>query len=157
MISFSEFDENLKNLKLDNNSNIYIKLLNFYNLYQNGGYCDFGDIDSILEDLFCIYKKSNDFYIPISFINSAIGQVLFTLKFKIDTKVSFRISDICNMLNCTRSLISKDIKSGKLRTNANNGHYIIEKNDLINYMQLKGLSLLDANKLIKIYLKEKNL
>lgn len=155
MVSFYEFNENLEQLKISCSSNEYKKLLHFYELYQNGGSCDFGDVDFILEDLFSIYKKSNDFYIPMSFINSAIGQVLFTLKFRIDTTMSFKISDICNILKCTRSLISKDIKKGKLSTNINNGHYTIEKNDLLNYMQLKGYSLTDANNLIKVYLKEK--
>lgn len=157
MVSIYEFNENLEQLKINSSSTEYKKLLHFYELYQNGDSCQFGDIDSILEDLFSIYKKSNDFHIPMSFINSAIGQVLFTLKLKIDTTMSFRISDICNILKCTRSLISKDIKKGRLSTNINNGHYTIEKTDLLNYMQLKGYLLLDANNLIKDYLKEKKL
>lgn len=143
MIQKKEYLDELK--KLNISTTLFNKFLKAYEEYESiqlGGTSNSATfIDEILEDLFCT-KFSNDIYIPLTFISSPIGNVLFSIKFSSRSSNIFSPSEISIIANRATSLISIDIKNNKLiATKLGTSTYVINENDLIQYMLSKGFSL----------------
>lgn len=106
-------------------------------------------VKEILETFFKT-PFSDSFSIPINFIESPLGKMLFGLKFGIPEK-AYTTAEITAIMGKTRSLISHDSKNGLVRSEKKGKNIIIYENDLIDYMISKGMSRTEAKKRISLY------
>ncbi|WP_027633412.1 hypothetical protein [Clostridium hydrogeniformans] len=158
MITEKYFIDDIKNLSID--SNTYKKLLEVYTLYeciQLGGEVDPGClIDDLLKTLFA--GAFNDFNIPVSFLNTPVGYVLFTVKYGCKTNNSFTAIEVAHLVNKTKSLISYDVKNDKIiySRHGKGKSILINETNLIKYMEDKGFSQDEAIERINLFLKLRN-
>lgn len=157
MVDKSTFISKVNELSID--TKITEDLIKAYDLYasiQFGGNPD-PDLlnlpDHILKVLF---SNPFDFSIPMSFINSPIGEVLFKIKFNLESEAYFTPLEISIIINKTKSLISYDIKNELLVASKHGKNLVITKSSLINYMNLKGFTHEMSIKKINSFLKLKN-
>lgn len=121
---------------------IFDKFIKAYDFYEKLKYTDIDSIqatilvNNLLEYLF--KGKYPDFSIPISFINSPIGTVLFTLRFGIK-QLEFTTTQIEEMLGISRALVSYDKKHGNLVALTKGRDIFVSFNNLIEYAKSKGI------------------
>lgn len=108
-------------------------------------------VTEILEYLFKD-KFSNSYSIPIEFIDSAIGNILFSLKFGLAEAV-YTTAEITLIMGNTRALISHDLKHNLIRAARKGRNIIVYERDLIQYMVSKGMNKNDARRKLSLYSK----
>lgn len=92
----------------------------------------------------------HSFSIPMEFINSPVGSVLFTVKFGAP-KRTFGSKDITRILGVTRSLLSHDLGKTLIAFKSYRP-ILVNETDLINYMSSKGLLPEESRERIDSYL-----
>ncbi|MFT8349211.1 hypothetical protein [Clostridium saccharoperbutylacetonicum] len=145
--------------KIDKDSDIYQKFISVYDLYQFGGDSDTSSlIDELLEHLFSSKLKNSNFCIPFTFINSPIGNVLFTTKFNNNSNNnSFTLAEVAILTNRSRALISMDLKASNLNASIfGKGTFFVTMPNLIEYMESKNFSTSVSKKRIHDFLTLKN-
>lgn len=159
MINKDVFLNQLKTLNI--NTDTYNRLIKLYDDYRSqhfGGNINLGStVDLILTELF--KGALDDFSIPISFINSPVGNVIFSLKFGIKKNNYFTPNEVALLTSKTKALVSHDIRYTKklnASTHSNGKRFIISESDLISYMKDKGLSETESFNKINLFLKLKN-
>lgn len=151
--------------KVNDKTNLKEKLENAYDLSKKlhvfGEHVDRIEahelVSEILEYLFKD-KFSTSYSIPIEFIESEIGKVLFTLKYGLAEAV-YTTGEITIILGKTRALISHDVKEGNVRASKKGRNIIMYERDLIQYMRSKNMSNDEVQMRLSLYskLKEKGL
>lgn len=111
-------------------------------------------IDRVLETLF--KGELKDYTIPIDFINSPVGHVLFTVRFNCLEENFYSPIEVALIVSKTKALISHDIKMEKLTCSRNGKNIIISEKNLLPYMISKGFSEAEAKKRISTFLKLKH-
>ncbi len=157
MISKSIFENELNQYNL--NPQQFSLFVNIYNSYIDlcSGKCiPPENIDTVSNALSILFKgKYTDFSIPYNFIDSAVGCVLFSVKFGAQEAI-FTPIEVATITNKTKSLISHDIKNLKLCASMYNKSYTITKSSLISYMCNKGYSREHSLELINTFSKLKS-
>lgn len=165
MIEKSLFKKEVSNFTED--EKLYNKLINLYEIYSSAcisGKVDIRsklEVDSLLDYLFS-NTYNTEINIPLSFINSNIGHVLFSIKFSTSAAEDnlFTPADVSIIANRTLSTISLDITTNKLKaTILGKKTYIIFQKDLISYLIDRNMTLIEAENRIEKYLllREKDL
>lgn len=108
-------------------------------------------VTEILEYLFQD-KFSDSYSIPIEFINSSIGKVLFSLKFGLPER-AYNTTEITIIMGITRALISHDLKNKDIIVSRIGRNIIVYERNLIEYMKSKDMSNEEIKKRISTYLK----
>lgn len=167
MIDKTLFKREINNLTSD--KDLYDKLFRLYDIYAESLIS--GKLDSnskLLVDEALDYLFSNSYNkeinIPLSFINSIVGQVLFSIKFSTLTSATndnlFTPADVSIIANKTLSTISLDISTNRLKAyTLGKKTYIIFQKDLISYLLDRNFTLIEAEDKIKNYLllRDKNI
>lgn len=156
MIDKKLFIDEIEKLNVSSSTNE--KLLKLYDLYldlQLGGKIASDLPDELLNELF---KSAYDaFSIPMSFINSYLGEVLFTVKFGCRQENSFTPIEVALLTSRTKALISHDMNNGKLnyKRHGQGKSIIISERDLFKYMKDKGFTESQCNERLGLFLKLK--
>lgn len=107
------------------------------------------NIDELIAYIF--KGRFNSYSVPMEFINSPAGNVLFSIKFGAAKKI-FTSKDIRLLLGITRGLISHDL--GKtLIAFKDDKPILVYENEVISYMKSKGLSEKESKDRIEAYIK----
>lgn len=94
-------------------------------------------VREILEKVFKA-PFSQSYSIPIEFIESDLGEILFSLKFGISQR-EYTASEITAIMNVTRSLISYDKKHSGIKATTRGKNTFMHESELIKYMKSKGM------------------
>lgn len=137
----------------------YNNLLQIYDTYmdiQLGGKCalKLSFVDGILENLF--KGEFKEYTIPMDFINSSVGHVLFAVRFGCLEENLYSPGEVGLIISKTKALISHDISKGKLICSRNGKNIIISEKNLLPYMISKGFSEEEAQQRITTFLKLKH-
>lgn len=144
------------NAVLKRNSKLNDKLDRAYELskkLESGEIIKPQEAHKLVKEILEIFFKdpfSDSFSIPMRFIESPLGKMLFGLKFGIPEK-AYTTAEITAIMGRTRALISHDSKNGLVRSEKKGRNIIIYENDLIDYMVSKGMSHTEAQKRITLY------
>lgn len=159
MIDRTIFLKEVNNLELE--KNLYDKMMEIYNHYCESIFSGKVDpntsilVDHLLDHMFSS-TYNTEINIPLSFINSSIGEVLFTLKFNsVNAAVDnlFTPADVSIIADRTLSTISLDITTNKLQAYVlGKKTYIITEKNLLSYLINRNFSIEIASKRIKKYL-----
>lgn len=95
-------------------------------------------VRELLENIFK-NEFSNTYYIPIEFIESSLGHIIFGLKFGVREN-EYTATDVSAIMDITRALVSYDSTNNRLRTFKIGNNTIILESDLISYMESKKMS-----------------
>ncbi len=112
-------------------------------------------VREILENFFKD-EFSESYSIPIEFIESDLGKVLFGLKFGVPER-EYTATDVTVIMGITRALISYDRKNtdlkGKGSTRGKNT--VLSETELIQYMKIKGKSNEEISERLNMFTKLK--
>lgn len=112
-------------------------------------------VAEILEYLFKD-KFSNTFSVPMNFISSALGKVLFSVEFGVAEAV-YTTAEISIIMNKTRALISHDFKNGDIKAIKKGRNIVVYERDLMRYMMTKkNMSKDEVTQRISLYTKLKH-
>lgn len=102
-------------------------------------------------------KFSSTYSVPIEFIESDIGKVLFTLKFGLAENIYFT-SSLTAILGVSRNWISKASIQGLLKTSkkGKSKNLIVYERDLVKYMESRGMSKEEIESRLAQYYKLKS-
>ena len=160
MISRKAFEEEVENLlgTISNAKGVIKKLERAYELTFNLQKADRHEahslVSEILEYLFKD-KFSSSYSIPIEFIESNLGKILFSLKFGL-TDAVYSTAEITIIVDKTRSLISYDKKHNNLKAEKKGRNIMVYERDLLDYIESKGFSKNEAKSRLEKYLRLKN-
>lgn len=108
-------------------------------------------VREILEKVFKA-PFSNSYSVPIEFIESELGQILFSLKFGISQR-EYTSSEITAIMDVTRSLISYDKKHSGVKATTKGRNTVMHESELIKYMQSKGMTQTEIKDRVDLFKK----
>lgn len=96
-----------------------------------------------------VTQLSNDFYsqtmISWEFLQTPIGKALIEAKFGISNDIYF-ISDLAEIMGCSRQFISKEIKNENIKYEKRGGIIFFREKYVNEYLKKKSVDILDNNK-----------
>lgn len=97
---------------------------------------------------------TESYSIPIEFIESEIGRILFSLKFGIAER-EYTASEVTAIMDITRALISHDRKNRNLKSTEKGRNTFILESELIKYMKSKYMTDDEINERLSMFAKLK--
>lgn len=97
---------------------------------------------------------SESFSVPIEFIESPLGKMLFSLKFGVPER-EYTATEVTAIMGRTRALISYDKKTDRLASGEKGKNTVILEKDLIAYMKSKNMSMDEIDERLKLFRKLK--
>lgn len=158
-ISFSQYMSQLKKVLPMDDKIVLDKFTTAYDLYNGlstNSNSSTNNTEVANELLSYLYNTNSNFCaIPMEFINSPVGTVLFSLKFGVP-EPEFTTSQIEIIAGISRSLISRDLDNDKIVAYKQGRNIIVTKTNLINYMKSKGFSYNESIEKINAFQNKKN-
>lgn len=158
-IDYNLFNNQINSLLHNPSDETLSKFEKAYDLYKRLNYSPVNSesIDISNELLSFLFETASGSYcIPMSFIESPVGIVLFSLKFGVPEQY-FTTSDVEIIAQISRSLISIDLSHKKITVFKPGRNILITRSSLINYMETKGISRLESTERINTFLELKSL
>lgn len=100
-------------------------------------------VRTILSEIFTA-QYSNETNIPLKFLDTSIGKVLFTIMFGMEERI-YTVNDIIQMTvseskekGVSRAWLAKEIKEGSLVGTFSNGRWIFNESQVDDYLELRG-------------------
>lgn len=120
------------------------EIIDIYNEYKkiNVKQVDFVKLqertEKVLKEIFKIPYMG--VLIPLDFINSEIGKVLFKIKLEAEnlTEVIYSVAECAIIADKSKRMILNDITNKRFISYKNSGQYYIKENELIKYLTTVG-------------------
>lgn len=123
--------------KLDFGDDIKKDLASIYHSHRSGVAAENlrEQVELVLEKMF---RVPYGYSIPMEFINSEIGKLLFGIKLSISRPDYFGVREICVLVGKKRALISREMSGDVLDGVKIGGHYYATEENVLRYLTSKG-------------------
>jgi hypothetical protein len=93
-------------------------------------------VDSLLE---AIFKTPFSYVVPMSFIMSGIGRILFKIKLEVDDATVYGATEIAIIGNMSRSWVSKAFQTGVLEGEKVSGRFYAREETVLKFLTTLAL------------------
>lgn len=139
MVSKKLYEKEVQTLKISEECKD--RLMFLYDCYLGKMSCDEmkNVIQSVLQEIFT-NEYIKEIMIPHSFLDTAVGNVLFTLRYKNNEKI-YTTKDLIQLTGYSKQYIHQQIRDGAIMCKKdNNGRYYFHESDVMNYLKEKGIT-----------------